>query len=237
MVPYFGCILFGLYKLLFKHESTSILFVLGGSLCVALDPVINALGCCYFARTDLVLYTHEGRPIPWFMVASYGTFNGGFGYWWLTKFQDEKNPMTAGALWKLWGLAYVSNLILEFPVNQYGLQSYYGYQPFMVLDMPLWFPAVNSTMPIVAASLVNILQPGFLSGWKKLAIILIIPSADMLANGAMAWPVWIALAVDEGYHISYPLGVVTFILVFISLSVVSLQFGKPATKENTHKTR
>ncbi|EXJ76268.1 uncharacterized protein A1O5_00776 [Cladophialophora psammophila CBS 110553] len=223
-VPYVGCILVALYQLILRHKPTFILFVLGGSLCVVLDPLINALGCCYFARTDLVLYVHNGRPIPLFMLASYGTFNGGFGYWWFTKFQDKKSPMTPQGLWKLWAFAYISNLALEFPVNQWGLQSYFGFQPFKVLGMPLWFPAVNSTMPIVAASLVNVLCERSLRGWKKLAIILIIPSADILANGAMAWPVWIALALDKGYYVSYLMGVITFILVVISLVLMGLQF-------------
>ncbi|OAG35262.1 hypothetical protein AYO21_10533 [Fonsecaea monophora] len=235
-IPYIGCILFALYQLIFRFDPTSTLFMLGGSLCVVLDPLINALGCCYFAKTDLILHAHDGRPIPWFMLASYGTFNGGFGYWWFTKFRSQKAPMTAGGVWKLWAFAYVSNLFLEYPVNQWGLQSYFGYQPFKVLGMPLWFPAVNSTMPIVAASIINVLTKAeVLKGWKKLAIILIIPSADILANGAMAWPVWIALAVDEGYHISYPMGIVTFILVAISLTLVGLQFDGPEVSSNKSK--
>ena len=58
--------------------------------------------------------------------------------------------------------------------------------------LPLWWPAVNAAMPILAGTLIFLLRP-YLQGWRVLAVILLIPAADGMANAAVAWPTWNAL--------------------------------------------
>ena len=55
-----------------------LLFVIGGYLCVIPEPLLDQLVHCSFApKNDLVFYHHRASGIPWFMLASYGAYNGG----------------------------------------------------------------------------------------------------------------------------------------------------------------
>ncbi|KAF5026479.1 hypothetical protein F66182_1466 [Fusarium sp. NRRL 66182] len=230
-IPYIGTILFGLFDLLMNGDSLCLLFVIGGSLCVIPEPVLDALVHCRFApKNDLTFFLHRDSEIPWFMLASYGTYNGGISYYCYRKFQDKKKAITITGLWSIIAAGYLADFVLEYPVNNFPLQEYWGCQPFKILGMPWYLPAVNAIMPIVIASLVRTLGDQHLKGWKKLAVILIVPSGNVLGTASTAWPVWYALDLDAGSHVSNPAAVVSFILVATTVWIVSLQFQKPLVK-------
>lgn len=126
--------------------------------------------------------------------------------------------------------AYIASFVLEIPVNNAPLQNYWGYQPYKILGMPWQMPAINAVMPLVIASLVRILGEQHLQGWKKCAIVLIVPSGNVIGTGAVAWPVWWALDLDFGPQVTEPAAVVTLILVIIAVWIISLQFEEPSNK-------
>ncbi|KAF5011694.1 hypothetical protein FDECE_2203 [Fusarium decemcellulare] len=230
-VPYVAAVVYGISNWLINNDATCLLFVIGGSLCVIPEPLLDALVHCSFApMNDLTFFYHRNTGIPWFMLASYGAYNGGMSYYWYRKFQDKENPMTRRGLWNLVAIAYLADFILEYPVNNIPLQDYWGYQPFKLLGMPWYLPAVNAVMPLVIASLVNILGDKNLKGWKKLAVVLIVPSGNVLGTSATAWPVWYALDLDTGPLVSETAAMVSFTLVAIAVWIMSLQFEKPADK-------
>ena len=164
------------------------------------------------------------------MLASYGTYVGGISYFWYTKFRDQKNPLTKNDLWILFAVAYVASFALEIPVNNAPLQDYWGAQPTKIWGMPWEMPAINATMPLVVASLVNVLGEERLRGWKKLIVILIPPTGNVIGTGAVAWPVWWALDLDAGPHVSEPAAVTTVVLVATTIWIISLQFEKSSAK-------
>lgn len=232
LVPYAGAILYGFFNLLVKHDSLLLLFMIGGSLCVIPEPVMDSLiHCRHGPKNDFIFYYHRTTGIPWFMLASYGSYVGGISYYWYTKFREQKNPMTKSRLWILFAIAYAASFGLEIPVNNTPLQDYWGAQPYKIWGMPWEMPAINAAMPLVVASLVNVLGEERLRGWKKLVVVLIPPTGNVIGTGAVAWPVWWALDLDAGPHVSEPAAVTTVVLVAITIWIISLQFDKPSVKE------
>jgi len=219
-VPFVIFFYLGIRNLL-RGDSTALLFGIGGCLASSFEPIVDVLGFCYFPREgNWVAFEWFGRPIPLFVPATYGWFVGGMGFWCWTTLRDPNT--TRQDLWRFWLKAFVINLILEYPPLYVGIYTYYGYQPLRIGGFPLWFPAVNATTPMVAGTIINLLQP-YLTGWNKFVIVTTTASAYGLANAAFGFPVWMALSTDLGFAVTYPAAVVTIILLVTGVWIMSLQ--------------
>ncbi|RSL58706.1 hypothetical protein CEP54_007610 [Fusarium duplospermum] len=148
----------GLQNLAVHRDPKALLFGIGGCLASAFKPIVDILGFCYFPRQgNWVAFESFGRPIPAFVLATYGWFVGGMGYWDWNVFQDQKT--TAQDIPVLWFKAFIINLVLEYPHLYYGIYTYYGYQPLVGGGFPLWFPAINATSPMVAGTILSLTTP------------------------------------------------------------------------------
>ena len=208
-----------------RREGTPIalLFLVGGTICILFEPIVDVLGQVLFPRENQWIGLETfGRPIPIFMYPVYSWFVGGqaFLVWYLLR-----RGMTRGQLWKFWLTVMAVNVVLETPGILMDVYTYYGAQPFNPWGLPLWWPPVNSTMPIVAGYAVYRMTP-HLTGWKVLAVIPMVPMADGAANGAIAWPVWTALNTNLGMVATYPAAVAVFGLA--ALAVWIMGTGLPA---------
>ncbi len=208
-----------------RREGTPIalLFLVGGTICILFEPIVDVLGMVLFPRENQWIGIETfGRPIPIFMYPVYSWFVGGqaFLVWYLLR-----RGMTRGQLWKFWLTVMAVNVVLETPGILMDVYTYYGAQPFNPWGLPLWWPPVNSTMPIVAGYAVYRMTP-HLTGWKMLAVIPMVPMADGAANGAIAWPVWTALNTNLGMVATYPAAVAVFGLA--ALAVWIMGTGLPA---------
>lgn len=209
-----------------RREGTPIalLFLVGGTICILFEPIVDVLGQVLFPRENQWIGIETfGRPIPIFMYPVYSWFVGGqaFLVWYLLR-----RGMTRGQLWKFWLTVMAVNVVLETPGILMDVYTYYGAQPFNPWGLPLWWPPVNSTMPIVAGYAVYRMTP-HLTGWKVLAVIPMVPMADGAANGAIAWPVWTALNTNLGMVATYPAAVAVFGLA--ALAVWIMGTGLPAS--------
>jgi hypothetical protein len=202
------------------------LFMAGGLLATFMEPVVDVLGLCYFPRTgQWVGLETFGRPIPAFMWAVYSWFVGGqaFLFWrWM-----QRGTLTRHRMWQVWGITWLVNAVLELPGLLMGVYTYYGAQPFSVFGFPLWWPAINATMPVVAAYAVHRLWP-HLTGAKVLFIVPLVPMADAMTNGALGWPVWNALNTGLGYAGTYPAALATFGLGVLAIWAITR--GLPARR-------
>jgi hypothetical protein len=200
-----------------------LLFLVGGTICIIFEPIVDVLGMCFFPpENQWVGYEAFGRPVPIFMYPVYSWFVGGqaFLVWYLLR-----RGMTRGQLWKFWLTVIAVNVVLETPGLLMDVYTYYGAQPFNPWGLPLWWPPVNSTMPIVAGYFVYKMTP-HLTGARVLAVIPMVPMADGMANGAIAWPVWTALNTNLGMVATYPAAVAVFGLA--ALAVWIMGTGLPA---------
>ncbi len=202
----------------------ALLFLVGGTICILFEPIVDVLGMCFFPRTNQWVGVETfGRPIPMFMYPVYSWFVGGqaFLFWYLLR-----RGLTRGQLWKLWLGLMAVNVVLETPGLLMDVYTYYGAQPFNPWGLPLWWPPVNSTMPIVAGYTVYRMTP-HLTGWKLLAVIPMVPMADGMANAAIAWPVWTTLNTNLGMVATYPAAVLVFGLAALAIWIMGS--GLPAS--------
>lgn len=227
-VPFVIFFTMSIWKLVSRGDPKPLLFGIGGCFASAFEPIVDVLGFCYFPREgSWVAFETFGRPIPVFVPATYGWFVGGMGYWFFSVLQDQKT--TRAEIPILWIKAYIINLILEYPPLYYGIYTYYGYQPFAVGGFPLWFPAMNATSPIVAASILNLIG-NHLEGVKNFAIVTTTATAYGITHAAFGAPVWMALSTDKGYQVTYPAVGVTAILLCTGLWIMSLQLVRAEPK-------
>lgn len=217
-IPWIVLVVLGVRYLLRDRSPALLLFLVGGAICIVMEPVVDVLGMCYFPRINqwVGIETFD-RPIPLFMWPVYSWFVGGQAYIFWRLFQ---RGMNRSQLWKVWLTVMGVNVVLETPGLLMDVYTYYGPQPFNLWGLPLWWPPVNSTMPIVAAFLIHKMTP-YLTGARILAVIPFMPMADGLANGALAWPVWTALNADIGFWATYPAAVATFGLGALAVWVMS----------------
>jgi hypothetical protein len=192
---------------LVKHGSPALgLFLVGGALCTFWEPVVDVLGMCFFPRTNQWVGLEVfGRPIPLFMWPVYSWFVGGQAYLFWRAFQ---NGISARTIWRAWLAICLVNVVLETPGLLMNVYTYYGDQPFNPWGLPLWWPPVNATMPLVAGFVIYQVWP-HLIGWRKLAVVALLPMADGMANAATALPVWTTLNTQLGKAATYPAAVVT----------------------------
>jgi len=123
-------------------------------------------------------------------------------------------------IWKLYGLFFVANVICETPGLYMDLYTYYGHQPLNFFRLPLWWPAVNAAMPILAGTLIYLLRPA-MTGWRVLGVIPLIPAADGAANAAAAWPTWNALNTRLPAAVVWAAGCLTVALASLIIHVIA----------------
>lgn len=167
-----------------------LLVLAGGGLCMFIEPVVDILGLCWFwPEGQFVLFEAFGRPIPNWMLPTYIFYVGGQAiYTWR---RLEKGETMAG-IFKLYVTYMAVNVVLEMPPLYMGLYTYYGAQPLKLGLFPLWWVFTNAAMPMVLGTLIYTLRP-YLTGWKAVLVLPLMPMGDALTNGAIAWPTWIAL--------------------------------------------
>jgi hypothetical protein len=205
------------------HEPILLLCLLGGSLAMFLEPVVDVLGLVWFPRENQwVLFETFGRPIPVLMAFVYAWYVGGQGYLAWRVFQ---RGVTRRQVFQLYATFALLNAIIETPGLIADVYTYYGRQPFDFWGFPLWWAAVNAAMPVMVGALVYRLAP-YLTGWRLLGTVALVPMADGVVNGAVGWPTWVALNTGMPSLITWTAGAVTIGLACFLVWIISLAVGR-----------
>jgi hypothetical protein len=200
--------------------------LLGGAIAVLWEPIVDVLGQCWLPSRNQhwIAFTLLNRHVPLMMPFVYSWFVGGQGYLFYRIFE---RGIARHRLFALWGLVFLVNIALESPGVATNVYTYYGKQPMDLWGFPLWWGIVNPLMPMIAGAVIYKLKP-HLSLWPlMLAIVMIIPMADGVANAAVAWPVIAALNTDVGYAGTWIASFVTLGLGAFVVWIISLAVGQP----------
>ena len=127
-------------------------------------------------------------------------------------------------LWKLVGIVFVADVLLEHPGLYTDLFLYYGHQPFAFTRFPLWWGAVNAVVPIVVGVVVHLLRD-HLHGWRALTVVALMPMTQGGVNAALGWPVWNTLNTALPWPVVWAAGGVTIALAALAvhLCVIALE--------------
>jgi hypothetical protein len=209
--------IYGLRLSIVEKDLLPILVIAGGSVAVFGEAAVDVLGLCYWTEQgQWTLYEAFDRKIPILALGSYTFFYGGVVLFTLRQF--ERGVAARGLV-----ISFCVWMLIEWtwepvPIH-YGMWSYYGAQPFRVLDFPLWWPPVNTIGAYTAALLILKIRE-HLTGISKLAIIPLVLSGDLMGNALVAWPLWVTLNMDYGYVATIPAGVLTLLLCGLSLRII-----------------
>jgi hypothetical protein len=213
-----------------KNNNPVLLYcILGGAFAALMEPIVDVLGLVYLRENNaLGTFTVLDRTMPLYICFVYPWYVGGLGYFAYRLFQQG---VTTKTLFQLWALDCVVDICLESPGILMDTYGYYGQQPLNPWGFPIWWGFVNPVMPMVAGALIYAVRPR-VSGFRLLAIIPLIPMADGLANGACAWPMWVALNQDDvSMWVTYGACAATLGLCLYAVWLISLFVAKPATGE------
>ena len=195
--------------------------LLGGSIACLWEPIVDVLGLVYIREgANLTTFASMGRDFPLFINFVYVWYVGGLAY---LAYRVYQNGITTKQLFMLYALDACINIGLESPGVLMGAYEYYGPQPLNFWGLPLWWVTVNPVMPMLIGAVIYRLSP-YLTGWRVLAIAMVIPMADGAVNAATAWPVWTALNLDAPLVVTHlaaavTLGLALFMVWMISLAV------------------
>ncbi len=167
------------------------LCLVGGAMCIFWEAIVDVMGHCWFWRDgNWSMIELFGRPIPSFILPTYIFYLGGQTFFAFRKFQQGA---LSRDIWKLYGIYFVVDLLLENPPLHWGLYTYYGDgQPLRFGHLPMWWASINAAMPMVGGMLIHRLRPA-LQGWKQIFVVAMVPMADGITNAAAGWPIWSAL--------------------------------------------
>jgi hypothetical protein len=207
--------------------------MLGGLCAIVIEPIVDVMGMCFFPIEGqwVGLETFAGRPVPIWMYPVYSWFVGGQAF--LLWRSMQRGTLTGRGLWQHWLVGWGVNIVLETPGVLMGVYAYYGDQAFNFWGLPLWWPAVNATMPVVAAFVVHKAWH-LLQGWRVLAIVPLLPMADGLVNGGLAWPTWSALHSEIGYAATYPAAILTIALAALAVWILASALPRIAAVSADH---
>jgi hypothetical protein len=211
----------------FRRTGSTLAFpiLIGGGLCVFLEPVVDILGLCWFWEDgNWTVGQWMGRFIPIWLVPVYAWFVGGQTLLTLKRFE---RGVQVSDVFKLYLIYAMANVVLEEVPLHFGLYTYYGAQPLQISLLPLWWPMINAAMPIVAAALVMRASPLF-GTWTFPATIALMPMADALTNAAIGWPIHVALNTSDSLWVTHLAAAVSGIFVFVTLNVVAHAAGHRA---------
>jgi hypothetical protein len=198
------------------RDAVPALCLLGGGVCVFLEPIIDVLGGCWYPSTGQQATVLEtlGRPIPWWALLGYVMYMGG------GTVVVERAVRTHGPtiVWRLFPAIVAFELIFEFWAVRTGTYVYYGRQPLVLFDFPLWWAFVNTSVPLVAGLAVARCRP-LLAGRAGLGLLLLIPTIDAAANLSCAWPTYNVIGSHAPMPVVQAAGVLTSAWALLTVAV------------------
>jgi hypothetical protein len=201
--------------------------VIGGAIGALFEPIVDVLGLCYLKEHGAIgTFTYLDRTIPLYLLFAYPWYNGGLAF---AYYKLMARGVTTRALFALWAVIGVADVLEETPGILAHTYLYYGKQPFDIWGFPLWWAFVNPLMPLLAGALIYRLKPHMKSAWTQVGVVALIPMAGAIANAATATPTWMTLNLTNASYVwSYLGGLTTLALALYAVWIISRAVARPA---------
>lgn len=207
-----------------SKRSLPILILIGATSCAVLECFFDVLVCAWWPQYGHTpLYRLFNMSVPTWMALAYPWYYGGMS---VLAYKWFKKGMTTKNLWTFYWLGWVANLLLEVPALQLGVYTYYGTQPFKLLDFPLVMAAPNAVVPLLIGALITAFDD-LLVGAKSLLTIFLVPMGMATAQVTIAWPWWIAVNSSASYAVANVASLYAFFLSVLVTYLVGLKFCAP----------
>jgi hypothetical protein len=152
--------------------------------------MLDYLGLLWFAADNVAVAVQTfHRHVPLYVVLGYAFYFGGFSY-------VAYRAMLAGRrqtwFWGFFAVDWLADLALQATGRALGLYEYYGPQPLMIFDVPMWWFTIDASMPVLCGGALFLMRR-HLVGWRMLVIVPLVPAFYAGLNAAAGWPVFAAL--------------------------------------------
>ncbi len=215
--PTAAAIAIALRQLARRRDPVPLLFLAGAAICTLLEPLDDVLGACWYPAVGQTrLFELMGRPIPFFVLPGYVMFMGGCS---LTAYLVLQTR-GVGVLLRVLPLFAALEMFFEYLAVHSGTYVYYGTQPLRLLGFPLWWVPLNCTVPVAAAVIWTLLRP-WLTGWRVLTVVALLPMLNAGVYAALAWPVWLTLNSAAPTAVLQGAGIATFGLAVLALGLMT----------------
>jgi hypothetical protein len=167
------------------------LFLLAGGVAATLiEPMLDNLGLLWFARDNVGIAFHLfDRYMPVYVVLGYGFYFGGLSF---VVYDGLARGRRTTFLWQVYAVGWVFDMAIESTGHIPGLYKYYGYQPFNIWGVPLWWMFINPVLPVVVGVVVYRLRDR-LRGGRGGAAIVLLPMFYGAIYGGSSWAIFVAL--------------------------------------------
>jgi hypothetical protein len=188
---------------------TPLLLVLGGTLMVFIEPIVDSLGHCWFYYPgQWTLLSTLGVHLPIWILPAYFWFFGGQSALCFKALSSRPTPET---IVKMYATVFLADVLLEHAGLYLDVFTYYGRQPFTFTRFPLWWACINAMTPLVAATLALYARP-LLRGPRMLLLIIIGPAICAFTNAGAGWPTYLAINTNSSKPAVWLAGCSTLLL-------------------------
>jgi len=184
-----GALAFSLAHWRHSGRPTVLMMFLAGGAMMVLEPFVDTAGACWHPSNLARAFTLWDRPMPiWLCLTYFFYFGVGGGLTWLLL----RKASTRGVLWGIFAAGVAGDVVLETVLLHWHIYVYYGSQPLVLLNFPLWWAPVNAMIDVAfAAAVVRYGQ--LLKGARQLLIIPLGLGISLAVNSIVGFPSWTAI--------------------------------------------
>lgn len=217
-----------LYRYMKKKDDIPGLMCIGGFISSLLEPMLDHIGHLWWP-TNLPGPAFVGFDlnIPYLIPPCYVFFIAMTGYWAYLKMKDG---LDLKGVFVIWLIISMSDVIMEIPGTMTGAYTYYGDASFKILGFPLAWGWMNGTSMLMVGFLLWLVNP-YLSGIKRLYIILVPITAMGAAYGMVAWPYFMSLNWDMPWIATRLLTVLSLVISLVVVGFIGVLVAR--TKKST----
>jgi hypothetical protein len=204
---------------------TVLMLLLAGGAMMVLEPFVDLVGACWHPSNLTRAFTLWERPMPVWLCLTYFVYFGiGGGLSWLA----VRRSASRRTIWALFFAGIAGDVVLENVLLNWHLYVYYGHQPLKLLNFPLWWAAVNSTVNVVVAVAV-VRYARSLQGMLQLLIIPLAVGISLALNSIVGFASW--TAINSGFDgiVLQLSGLVTFGVAVALMHLLANAMANPAT--------
>jgi hypothetical protein len=201
-----GALMFALVHWLRTRRPTFLVLFLAGGAMMLLEPFVDTVGGCWHPANATRAFEIWGRPMPVWLCLTYFVFFGiGGGVTWLVL----RNNPTPRTLWMLFAGSMIGDTVLEVTLLRFDTYVYYGNQPLVLADFPLWWAPTNALVDLAVAAILVRCAHAF-TGARLLLAIPAAMAVSAAVNTVTGWPSWTAVNSDLGFVGTQLAGLATF---------------------------
>jgi hypothetical protein len=212
-----AALLFSLYYWRRTGRPTFLVLFASGGAMMLLEPFVDTVGGCWHPANAIRGFVLWGRPMPLWLCLCYFVFFGiGGGVTWLA-LRGRPNART---LWGLFIVSALGDVVLEVTLLHFHTYIYYGAQPLVLMNFPLWWAPVNSLIDVAVAVLI-VRYESALVGVRQLLILPLAMATSAAVNTIAGWPSWTAVNSDLGPFGRDLAGLVTFAVAIVLVRMLA----------------